>query len=230
MPCDSCEAALASDWLVFFYFQYGKNKKHIPDEGRQEGPAIEIISGGAHCTCGTPYTSRTSSTWCGGPPNPGEIESRRAEAEKLEGVGKSPGSSPTQQLAQMTAEARPSMLDREEPVRRKLWLTIRGKAPQKEFLNAGKVKKPQRYWPGKVALHEICQFQKSTDLLICKLPFLCLVCKIALEVGQYDMHFQVHTILTLQEAAEAYFVRPLEHANLCTIHVKCITIMSRIYN
>ena len=63
------------------------------------------------------------------------------------------------------------------------------------------------------------------DLLICKIPFSHLVCKIALEEGQYDMHFQVHAILTLQEAAEAYLVGLLEDTNLCAIHTKCITIM-----
>ena len=80
------------------------------------------------------------------------------------------------------------------------------------------VRKPQRYWQGTVALHEIHQFQKSTDLLICKIPFLHLVCEIALEVEQYDMHFQVCAILTLQEATEAYLVGLLDDANLCAIH------------
>ena len=127
----------------------------------------------------------------------------------------------------MTADARPSTLGGEEPARRKLHLTVGGKAPWKEFLKARKVKKPQRYWPGTVALCEICQFQKSTNLLICKLPFSHPVCEIALEMGCYDMHFQVHTILTLQEAAEAYLVGLLEDGNLCTIHVKCITIMPK---
>ena len=41
------------------------------------------------------------------------------------------------------------------------------------------------------------------------------------------MHFQVPAILTLQEAAEAYLVRLLEDANLCAIHMKCITIMPK---
>ena len=65
-----------------------------------------------------------------------------------------------------------------------------GKAPKKEFLQAGKVRKTRKYQPGTVALWEIWQFQKSTELLIQKLPFLQLVCKIALEVGKYDLHFQ----------------------------------------
>ena len=76
-----------------------------------------------------------------------------------------------------------------------------GKAPWKEFLKVGKVKKPHRCQSGTVALHKIWQFQKSMDLLICKLPFSHLVHKIALGVGRYDMHFHMHTILTLQEAA-----------------------------
>ena len=35
----------------------------------------------------------------------------------------------------------------------------------------GGVKKPRRYRPGTVALREIKKYQKSTDLLIRKLPF-----------------------------------------------------------
>ena len=44
---------------------------------------------------------------------------------------------------------------------------------QKEFLQVGKVKKTRKYWPGTDALWEIPQFQKSTELLIQKLPFSC---------------------------------------------------------
>lgn len=54
------------------------------------------------------------------------------------------------------------------------------KAPRKHLANkaarktapatAG-VKKPHRYRPGTVALREIRKYQKSTDLLIRKLPF-----------------------------------------------------------
>ena len=49
-----------------------------------------------------------------------ERDRRRAEAEKLEEVGRLPESSPTQQLAQMATEARPSLLGWEKLARRKL--------------------------------------------------------------------------------------------------------------
>ena len=99
----------------------------------------------------------------------------------------------------MAAEAGPSALG-VEPVRRKLQPTMGGKAPQKEFLQGDKVKKTRKYWPGTVALWEIWQFQKSTGLLIRKLPFSWLVCEIALEVGKYDLCFQGSSIICLQEA------------------------------
>ena len=161
------------------------------------------------------------------PPILGETERRRAEAGKLEEVGRLLESSPTKQLDHMAAGAGPSMLGGEEPARRKLQLTMGDKAPQKEFLKAGKVNKPWRYWLWTVALCKVHWFQKSTKLLIHKLPFSHPVCEIALEVGCYDMWFQVHDILTLQEAAEIYLVGFLEDANLCTIHMKHITIMPK---
>ena len=126
----------------------------------------------------------------------------------------------------MAVEAGPSALV-EEPVKRKLCPTVGGKAPQKEFLQAGKVKKTRKYQPGTVALWEIWQFQKSTELLIRKLPFSWLVCEIALQVGKTDLHFQGSTIICLQEAAEAYVVSLMEDANLCAIHAKWVTIMPK---
>ena len=81
-----------------------------------------------------------------------EAEKQVEEAKWLEDVGRSPSSLLTQQLAQMAAEARPSMSGQEEPARRKLQPTMGGKAPWKEFLRAGKVKKTRKYWPGTVAL------------------------------------------------------------------------------
>ena len=69
-----------------------------------------------------------------------EILKHIVEVEQLEEVGRLPQLLLTQQLAQMAVEAGPSMSDGEEPVRKKLQLTMGGKAPQKEFLKASKVK------------------------------------------------------------------------------------------
>ena len=126
----------------------------------------------------------------------------------------------------MAAETGPSVLG-EEPAKRKLHPTMGGKAPQKEFLKAGKVKKTRKYCPGTVALQEIWQFQKSTELLIRKLPFSRLVHEIAQAVGKTDLHFQGSTIICLQEAAEAFLVSLMEDTNLCTIHTKRVTIMPK---
>ena len=155
-----------------------------------------------------------------------EAERQVEEARWLEDVGRSPSSLPTQQLAQMVLEAGPSASG-EEPVRRKLHPTVGGKAPQKEFLTARKLKKTRKYQPDTVALWEIWWFQKSTKVLIRKLPFSQLVHEIALSVGKTDLCFQGSAIICLQEAAEAYVVSLMEDANLCAIHAKQVTIMPK---
>ncbi|KAL3846359.1 hypothetical protein ACJMK2_017357 [Sinanodonta woodiana] len=87
-----------------------------------------------------------------------------------------------------------------------------GKAPRKQLATkaarksapaAGGVKKPHRYRPGTVALREIRRYQRSTELLIRKLPFQRLV---------------------REEASEAYLVAIFEDTNLCAIHAKRVTI------
>lgn len=84
-------------------------------------------------------------------------------------------------------------------------------------------KKPHRYRPGTVALREIRKYQKSTDLLIRKLPFQRLVREIAQDFKS-DLRFQSSAILALQEAAESYLVSLFEDTNLCAIHAKRCTI------
>lgn len=91
---------------------------------------------------------------------------------------------------------------------------------------AGGVKKPHRYRPGTVALREIRKFQKSTDLLLRKLPFQRLVREIAQDFKQ-DLRFQSTAILALQEAAEAYLVSLFADTNLCAIHAKRVTILPK---
>ena len=88
------------------------------------------------------------------------------------------------------------------------------------------MKKKQRYRPGTVALREIRRYQKSTDLLIRKLPFQRVVREIAQEFKP-DLRFQSTAILALQEASEAYLVGLFEDTNLCALHAKRVTIMPK---
>lgn len=84
----------------------------------------------------------------------------------------------------------------------------------------GGVKKPHRYRAGTVALREIRKYQKSTELLIRRLPFQRLVREIALE-SKNDLRFQSTAILCLQEASEAYLVglcRAGADVNLLDLH------------
>ena len=69
----------------------------------------------------------------------------------------------------------------------------------------GGLKKPMRYRPGTLALREIHHYQKSTELLIRKLPFNRLVREITQDF-KTDLRFQAQGIAALQEAAEAYLV------------------------
>ena len=110
-----------------------------------------------------------------------------------------------------------------------------GKAPRKQLATKsarkscpvarGGVKKPHRYRPGTVALREIRRYQKSTELLLRKLPFQRLVREIAQDCKN-DLRFQSSAVLAIQEAAEAYLVGLFEDANLCAIHAKRVTIQA----
>jgi histone H3 len=97
--------------------------------------------------------------------------------------------------------------------------------PSSSFGGAG-IKRVHRFRPGTVALREIRKFQKSTELLIRKLPFQRLVREIAQEF-KTDLRFRSSAISALQEASEAYLVGLFEDTNLCAIHAKRVTIMAR---
>ena len=86
--------------------------------------------------------------------------------------------------------------------------------------------RPPRYRPGTIVLREIRRYQKSTELLIRKLPFQRLVREIAQEF-KTQMKFQAAAIGALQEAAESYLVGLFEDTNFCAIHAKRVTIMPK---
>ena len=84
----------------------------------------------------------------------------------------------------------------------------------------------RRYRPGTLALREIQKYQKSTELLIRKLAFM----RLAQEIGQQFLgriRFQGTMLIALQEASEAYLISLFKDSNLCTIHIKCCTIMPK---
>jgi histone H3 len=97
-----------------------------------------------------------------------------------------------------------------------------GKAPRKQLatkavrLNAprtGGIKKPYRYRPGTVALRQIRRYQKSTELLIRKMPFQRLAREIVQDLNtrvsfpRHDANrFQSTSLLAMQESVEAFSV------------------------
>jgi len=100
------------------------------------------------------------------------------------------------------------------------------KAARKSAPANGGVKRPHRFRPGTVALREIRKYQRSTEMLLRKLPFQRLVREIAQDFKS-DLRFQSHAIFALQEAAEAYLVGLFEDTNLCAIHAKRVTIFPK---
>ena len=100
------------------------------------------------------------------------------------------------------------------------------KQPRSQAGNPPAHQQLHRYRPGTVALREIRKYQRSTDLLICKLQFQCLVREI---VQGFNTEFRVMPamVMALQEAAEVYLVQLLEDSNLCAIHAKRITIQPK---
>ncbi|CAB9511300.1 Histone H3 [Seminavis robusta] len=106
---------------------------------------------------------------------------------------------------------------------RKLYAT---KAARKTAPAAGGVRKKRRFRPGTVALREIRRYQRSTDLLIRRQPFQRLVREIAQDLKS-DLRFQGTALLALQEASEAYLIGVFEDSNLCAIHAKRVTVMTK---
>ena len=100
----------------------------------------------------------------------------------------------------------------------------------------GRVRKPYRYRPGTVALREIRKYQKSTELLIRKIPFQRLVRQV-FQVENPELRIQSRALLALQEAAESYLVGMFEQCNdICchgkrvTLQVKDILLWKRLHN
>ena len=137
------------------------------------------------------------------------------------------GSKPTLNLGQRSGSIKAHLAGLQKKVAAKAAKKSGMKAPK------GGVKKLHRFRPGAVALKEMQRYQKSTELLIWKLPFQRLVWEIS---GDHKVitsplcgkvRFQSLAIKALQEASEAYIVGLFEDTNLCAIHAKQVTIMPK---
>ncbi|EDO14363.1 hypothetical protein Kpol_181p3 [Vanderwaltozyma polyspora DSM 70294] len=80
-----------------------------------------------------------------------------------------------------------------------------------------------------LAMYEIRKYQRSTELLISKIPFARLVKEVTEQftTEEQQLRWQSIAILALQEASEAYLVGLLEHTNLLALHAKRITVMRK---
>ena len=109
----------------------------------------------------------------------------------------------------------------------------RTKITSRQMLGDGKAKnarrhpKPYRYRPGTVALREIQRYQKSTELLLRKLPFQRLVREVVWQVANKDYRMQSTALLAMQEAAEAHLVRMFSEVNDIAIHGRRVTIIPK---
>ena len=158
--------------------------------------------------------------------------------EPLAGFDQSIGATDARQYISARAGPRPRQIAEKTKMARTKQTARKstgGKAPRKQLATkaarksapaTGGVKKPHRYRPGTVALREIRRYQKSTELLIRKLPFQRLVREIAQDF-KTDLRFQSSAVMALQEASEAYLVGLFEDTNLCAIHAKRVTIMPK---
>ena len=100
------------------------------------------------------------------------------------------------------------------------------KGAKKTAAVASGAKKTHRWRPGTVALREVRKYQKGTELLIRKAPFQRLVRELA--ATQKDgLRFQGTAVLAIQEATESYMTGLLSDTNLCAVHARRVTIMSR---
>jgi histone H3 len=88
---------------------------------------------------------------------------------------------------------------------------------------AAKPKRKHRFRSGTVALREIRKYQKSSDLLMKKMPFQRLVRELAAELNP-ELRFQGAALLALQESAEAFLVDVFGDTVQCAAHRKHKTI------
>ncbi|CAH8599817.1 unnamed protein product [Schistosoma curassoni] len=96
--------------------------------------------------------------------------------------------------------------------------------------NDNQIRPKRRAAPCEIALREIRAFQRSTNLLLRKLPFARLVRSITVRTlgpSYLSFNWQAVCFLALQEAAEAFIVHLFECAQRCAIHARRVTVMTK---
>ena len=167
------------------------------------------------------------------PPGPRKTIGGQPKPSTSAQQGLKPKKPSAQSVKEAQAELKRILAEKREEKRKKAAARITKKAGQQA--PKGGVKKRYRYRPGTVALKQIRQYQKSTELLIRKLPFQRLVREIASDSEVIKsplcgkVRFQSAAIMALQEATEAYLVGLFEDSNLCAIHARRVTIMPKRY-
>ena len=181
----------------------------------------------------TPVNPKVPSTGEPPEPDPGLLP---PGPKRTTGRGSKPALNPGQRTGSLKViqEELRKTIAKKKAAEREAQAAKAAKAAKKSGMKAPKAaKRLHRFRPGTVALKEIRRYQKSTELLIRKLPFQRLVREIS---GDHKVitsplcgkvRFQSLAIAALQEASEAYLVRLFEDTNLCAIHAKRVTIMPK---
>ncbi|MCH1574666.1 MAG: hypothetical protein L7S67_00165 [Flavobacteriales bacterium] len=105
------------------------------------------------------------------------------------------------------------------------------KQARQGFKQPRQPRQKRRTRPGTVAVREIIKYQRSSNLLIRKAPFQRLVREIVNDLSQTstgtNFRFKETAMMALQESCEAYLVGLMEDTNLCCIHAKRETVMTK---
>ena len=105
---------------------------------------------------------------------------------------------------------------------------LSGDGKKRKKQSMGRVRKPRKFRPGTVALREIRKYQKSTELLIRKIPFQRLVREVFSMISKtQDYRIKPQALLALQEASEYFLVGMFHQVNDIAIHGKRVTIQPK---
>merc|ERR1712137_546091 len=91
-------------------------------------------------------------------------------------------------------------------------------------------KKTKRYFTGTIPLLEIRKYQKTTYLLLKKLPFYKLIKKLTQKYTKRKLKWSSSSLFILQEALEYYLNYMLIDCKTCALHCNRVTIMPKDMN